>query len=114
MHQIDCLWLFPGSLLAHIGWRSVFDVFFEVLTWGGSAGVLAYEIYRKIKGKNEKLKQKRLYIEQVESQYRQALLGTDRAKALELGRLYYSHKHWAGILTIYDEQALNNDLSTMR
>lgn len=50
--------------------------------------------------------------EKIESAYRKALKGTDRDKALQAGREYYSMLR-KGKLTMYDEQALNNDLNTM-
>ncbi len=45
--------------------------------------------------------------------YDEALKSGDKRDALEKGRLYYS---WMrnGDLTIYDEQAISNDLSTMK
>ncbi|MBC7554353.1 MAG: hypothetical protein H7257_10280 [Taibaiella sp.] len=42
-----------------------------------------------------------------------ALLGTDKGEALRKGRLYYSCIR-KGSLTIYDEQAIANDLTTMK
>jgi RNA polymerase-interacting CarD/CdnL/TRCF family regulator len=44
--------------------------------------------------------------------YDAALRSGDKAKALELGRKYYSVKR-GGVLSIYDEQALTNDLAAM-
>jgi hypothetical protein len=50
---------------------------------------------------------------QLWSAYQQALNSGDRAAALRAGRAYYA-KLRGGRLTIYDEQALTNDLSTMK
>jgi hypothetical protein len=64
-------------------------------------GILAmiYNSYNK----NEKLK----------AEYEEALKGNDKKVALEAGRKYYSSLRGNGKLTIYDEQAITNDLSTM-
>lgn len=45
--------------------------------------------------------------------YRKALSGTDKSEALRLGRIYYSSLREDGKLTIYDEQAITNDLNSM-
>jgi len=45
--------------------------------------------------------------------YEMALRGTDKAAALQAGRKYYSFLR-GGRLTIYDEQAIANDISTMK
>ncbi|MDR6570061.1 hypothetical protein PV783_20120 [Chitinophaga sp. CC14] len=45
--------------------------------------------------------------------YQQALRTDDRQLALKLGREYYSFLR-GGSLSVYDEQALTNDLSTMK
>jgi hypothetical protein len=50
---------------------------------------------------------------QLKKQYDEALLGTDKRKALETGRKYYSALR-NGKLTQYDEQAIANDISTMK
>jgi hypothetical protein len=44
--------------------------------------------------------------------YQQAIYSGNKRDALDKGRAYYS-KLRGGKLTIYDEQALTNDLSTM-
>ncbi len=44
--------------------------------------------------------------------YRAAIKSGDKAIALDLGRKYYRYIR-NGRLTIYDEQAITNDLSTM-
>jgi hypothetical protein len=46
------------------------------------------------------------------SAYQQAMHSGDKAAALRAGRAYYA-KLRGGRLTVYDEQALTNDLSTM-
>lgn len=45
--------------------------------------------------------------------YQDALQSGDRNRALQAGRSYYGFLR-KGKLTIYDEQAITNDLSTMR
>ena len=45
--------------------------------------------------------------------YEEALAGTDKADALEKGRDYYRAQRGDGSLTLYDEQAIANDLETM-
>ena len=50
--------------------------------------------------------------DRLESLYRIALEGSDKGYALELAREYYAFKR-GGSLTIYDEQAIANDISTM-
>jgi len=44
--------------------------------------------------------------------YDDALRSGNKSRALAAGRAYYSHIR-KGKLTIYDEQAITNDLSTM-
>jgi len=46
--------------------------------------------------------------------YEQSLQGTDKRMALDAGRSYYSALRKGKTLTIYDEQAITNDLSTMQ
>lgn len=46
-------------------------------------------------------------------QYDQLLRGGDKPAALIAGRAYYSAMRDGKMLTIYDEQAITNDLSTM-
>lgn len=50
---------------------------------------------------------------QLKAEYEEALKGLDKRKALEVGRKYYSHKRSKGLLTIYDEQAIANDIAAM-
>jgi len=51
-------------------------------------------------------------IDQAKTEYESALKANDKVKALALGRIYYSLLR-RGALTIYDEQAIANDLSTI-
>ena len=52
---------------------------------------------------------------QLKSAYDRALKGTDKAAALQAGRAYYAALRGPGkTLTIYDEQAIANDISTMK
>lgn len=60
----------------------------------------------------EIVKPQRAKIEAAKIAYHQALKDGNRALALELGRHYYSLMR-DGNLTIYDEQAITNDLSTI-
>lgn len=45
--------------------------------------------------------------------YEEAIRSGNKQKALELGRKYYASLRFNGRPTIYDEQAITNDLSTM-
>lgn len=67
----------------------------------------AYWHYRDIieKEKNIKL---------AKEAYDKALQSSDKADALKKGRLYYSWIRDNNTLTIYDEQAITNDLSAMK
>ena len=49
----------------------------------------------------------------IKNQYDKAIRDGNKALALELGRSYYS-KLRGGNLSIYDEQAITNDLSTIK
>ncbi len=49
----------------------------------------------------------------LKTEYDRALKGTNKARALKAGRAYYSALR-SGTLTIYDEQAITNDISAMR
>lgn len=46
--------------------------------------------------------------------YEDLLKGSDKAAALKAGREYYASIRIGGRLTIYDEQAIANDLSIMK
>lgn len=52
--------------------------------------------------------------EKLKVEYENALKGTDKTKALQAGRSYYSALRNDKKLTIYDEQAITNDLNTMQ
>lgn len=52
-------------------------------------------------------------LEDLKLKYDKALKGTNKRIALEAGRNYYSALRKGKELTIYDEQAITNDLSTM-
>lgn len=99
----------PG---AGSGSSIAFNVFLLVVL----SGALYFMIRKHQKEKaehDELIRKNQEFANDLERAYRTALRGTDRIKALELGRQYYSNKR-GGALTIYDEQALTNDLSTMR
>jgi len=49
-----------------------------------------------------------------EEDYKNALKGNDKLRALELGRLYYRWNRKDKVLTVYDETAIANDLSIMK
>lgn len=52
------------------------------------------------------------------TEYQAAIASGDKARALQAGRAYYSYLRGGafggGKLTIYDEQAITNDLNTMK
>ena len=50
----------------------------------------------------------------IKAAYQEALRGTDKVKALACGRAYYASIRKSGVLTTYDEAAINNDISAMR
>lgn len=52
--------------------------------------------------------------ERLRAAYYLALQGTNKAEAVRLGRLYYGSLRPNGQPTIYDEQAITNDLQTMK
>ena len=66
-------------------------------------------LYFKFKRQKE-AKEKTILLE---SEYKELLKGTDKTKALNTGRVYYSNLR-GGKLTIYDEQAITNDLNAMK
>jgi len=57
-------------------------------------------------------KMDRIYNE-LEREYKKALQNRDKPLALELGRKYYSFYRPDGRLTLYDEQAIANDLASI-
>ena len=71
--------------------------------------ILLYQMFAKPKKKEHEAE----FLAKLEQQYKEALRANDKGRALELGRNYYRYKR-NGELTIYDEQALANDLATMK
>jgi hypothetical protein len=65
------------------------------------------------KNKEEKKEREAAFLQRLKHDYEQAILSGDKLKALETGRNYYRYKRNGG-LTLYDEQAIANDLSTMK
>lgn len=63
-------------------------------------------LYRGIRGK-QMLKERLL------KEYQKALKGTNRQLALATGREYYKFFRSDGLLTSYDEQAIDNDMKMM-
>ena len=59
-------------------------------------------------------KQKQAEQESLRKNYNDALKGTNKELALMYGRAYYRSLRKPKELTIYDEQAIANDLSTMK
>jgi len=53
-------------------------------------------------------------IKQLKENYDEALSGTDKKTVVDAGRAYYSALREDGKLTIYDEQAIANDLASMK
>ena len=53
-------------------------------------------------------------LKNLKEQYDELLKGSDKRAALEAGRAYYSALRKPKALTIYDEQAISNDLTTMK
>ena len=79
-------------------------IIFNVALVAIVAGILYY-LFVHLK------KEKRISAE-LKERYDQALTDGDKALALSLGRAYYSRLR-GGRLSIYDEQAITNDLSTI-
>lgn len=69
------------------------------------AVIVAIVLYRR-KVKNDN-------IAALKAKYAHALKGHDKGAALAAGRAYYATLRKDRKLTIYDEQAINNDISTM-
>lgn len=69
------------------------------------AVIVAVILYRR-KLKNDK-------IADLKAKYVHALKGHDKGAALAAGRAYYASLRKDRMLTLYDEQAINNDISTM-
>lgn len=49
----------------------------------------------------------------IKQEYNKALASKNKPLALKLGREYYGMLRYNGILTIYDEQAIANDLASI-
>ncbi|PSL42804.1 hypothetical protein CLV51_11020 [Chitinophaga niastensis] len=71
-------------------------------------GILAYLAIHYYEKQNKGRKK----AAEIKIKYDEALRGNGKAEALRLGREYYSAIR--GKLTIYDEQAITNDLSAMK
>lgn len=57
--------------------------------------------------------QREKHLAGLKQKYEKLLRGSDKRAALEAGRSYYSALRKDKSLTIYDEQAISNDLTTM-
>ena len=68
---------------------------------------IASEQVQKEKENEEK------YKKEIKEAYENALKNKNKSLALKLGREYYSSLRADGNLTIYDEQAIQNDLLSM-
>ena len=75
-------------------------------------GFLMTFIYKKHEEAKEREKMDRIYNE-LEREYKKALQNWDKPLALELGRKYYSFYRPDGKSTLYDEQAIANDLASI-
>ncbi|MBO9660623.1 MAG: hypothetical protein J7527_17510 [Chitinophagaceae bacterium] len=53
-------------------------------------------------------------LDRLTREYDSALAGVNKKEALKVGRLYYSALRKNKALTLFDEMAIANDLSTMR
>lgn len=73
-------------------------------------GLIVFFSWRYVSKQNKRDKR----ILMLKQSYNDALSETDKKDALDKGRLYYSALRKKGILTIYDEQAITNDLSSMK
>jgi len=72
--------------------------------------ILAVIIVAVAYSKNKKAQK----IATLKSNYSHALKGHDKGAALAAGRAYYANLRKDGKLTIYDEQAITNDIATMQ
>lgn len=80
-----------------------FGIFIFVLVF-----IVCWIIYKYFIGTDKDRKA----IAAIKAQYEKALQDKDKRAALTLGRQYYS-KLRRGRLTIYDEQALTNDIASI-
>ncbi len=84
------------------------------------AAIIGFLIYnsnqtkhREISLLDERRQQAEQYRQQLYDTYQAAIQSGDKAEALKAGRAYHSYLR-NGELTLYDEQAIANDLSTMK
>ena len=84
--------------------RGIFFIFLAV-----TAAILLLVIWQAEKTRIAKNKQ----IKEVYTQYQNALKKKDKVQALALGRKYYALQRKNNRLTIYDEQAITNDLNSI-
>lgn len=72
-------------------------------------GIVIFILWHFEKARKNKIEEaKRIYI-----LYQDALKRKDKAEALGLGRKYYAMLRRRNRLTIYDEQAITNDLNSI-
>jgi hypothetical protein len=76
--------------------------------WGGLAAILLLAVITVLyyKGRIARIKESKTI-------YEKALKSGNKEEALKAGRIYYERLR-GGRLTIYDEQAITNDLSAMK
>jgi hypothetical protein len=75
-------------------------------------GALMKFIHKKHEDAKAIEKMDRIY-DELERAYKKALQNRDKPLALELGRQYYSFYRPDGKSTLYDEQAIANDLASI-
>ena len=116
MYIIIWIVAFVGAFL--IGIKFVLEPF-TIIVFIFIFGALMTFIYKKHEEAKEIEKEAkeieemdRIYNE-LEREYKKALQNRDKPLALELGRKYYSFYRSHGRLTLYDEQAIANDLSSI-
>lgn len=104
-------------MYAQIAESNLSSTISNIILWAAIIAI-AYLVYSRSQkekaAREETIRLRQEADAKLESDYKEALSGNDRAKALELGRAYYGSKRDNDALTIYDEQALTNDLSTMK
>ncbi len=76
-----------------------------------SAIIIAVSSLGETKNTTETIKIDKLH--ELKTAYESALTGNNKRVALDAGRAYYSESRENKALTVYDEQAIANDLSTM-
>ncbi|WP_372755269.1 SHOCT domain-containing protein [Labilibaculum sp.] len=76
----------------------------------GLAAIAGFFILRAL---SRGIRGRRMLVARLTKEYRQALDGSDRQKALAAGREYYKFFRPDRKLTIYDEQAIDNDMKMM-